>query len=78
VASLSYPIGINGKLAVEGEQDEYVIQGIKDETVRFRSRTRSLGATTLLKMQLENDQGLVVAESKVTDADEWSFDYKFP
>ena len=78
VASLSYPTGINGKLAVEGEQDEYVIQGIKDETVRFRSRTRSLGATTLLKMQLENDQGLVVAESKVTDADEWSFDYKFP
>ncbi len=77
-SSLAYPIGINGTLGVAGEQDEYVIQGIKDETVRFRSRTRSLGSTALLKMQLSNEQGQVVAESKVTDADEWSFDYKFP
>ena len=78
VGVLSYPIGINGRLAAAGEQDEYVIRGIKDETVRFRSRTRSLGSTALLKMQLLNTQGQVVAESKVTDADEWSFDYKFP
>ena len=75
---LTYPIGINGTLDAAGDQDEYVIQGIKDETVRFRSRTRSLGSTALLKMQLSNAQGQVVAESKVTDADEWSFDYKFP
>ena len=76
--SLDYPIGINGTLAAAGEQDEYVIQGVKDETVRFRSKTRSLGSAALLKMQLVNDQGQVVAASKVTDADEWSFDYKFP
>lgn len=75
---IAYPIGINGKLTLEGEQDEYLIQGIKDETVRFRSKTRSLGSAALLKMQLANDQGQVVAESKVTDSDEWSFDYKFP
>ena len=78
VSPLSYPIGINGRLAVAGEQDEYVIRGVKDETVRFHSRTRSLGSTALLKMQLSDEQGQVVAESKVTDADEWSFDYKFP
>ncbi len=77
LAPLAYPIDINGTLAVPGEQDEYVIAGIKGETVRFRSRTRSLGSTALLKMQLVNDPGEVVAESKVTDADEWSFDYKF-
>ena len=75
---LVYPVGINGRLGVAGEQDEYTIQGVKDETVRFRSKTRSLGAATLLKMQLVNDQDKVVAESKVTDADEWIFDYKFP
>ena len=75
---LAYPVGINGTLAAAGERDEYLITGVKDETVRFRSRTRSLGSMALLKMQLLDDQEKVVAESKVTDADEWSFDYKFP
>jgi hypothetical protein len=75
---LAYPVGINGRLLAAGEQDEYTIQGIKNETVRFRSKTRSLGSTALLNMQLVNDRDQVVAESKVTDADEWSFDFKFP
>ena len=76
--TLAYPIGINGQFTKAGEQDQYVIQGVKDQTVRFLSRTRSLGSLALLKMQLLNAQDKVVAESKVTDSDEWSFDFKFP
>lgn len=76
--TLEYPLGINGQFTQAGQQDQYVIRGSKDQTVRFQSRTRSLGSLALLKMQLLNAEGQVVAESKVTDADEWSFDYKFP
>ena len=46
------PLASMGRWTAAGEQDEYVIQGVKDETVRFRSKTRSLGSAALLKMQL--------------------------
>lgn len=77
IAPLSIPIGISGKLAAANERDQYVVCGAKDALVRFSSRTRSLGCMTLLQMLLFNSAGVKVAETKVTDSDEWSFDYKF-
>jgi hypothetical protein len=75
---LIFPIGINGRLSTPGEQDQYPIRGVKDTTVRVRSRTRSLRSRALLQMQLLKSDGVKVAETKVADTDEWSFDFKFP
>ncbi|QDS95710.1 Bacterial Ig-like domain (group 2) [Roseimaritima multifibrata] len=74
---LSFPVGLNGHLAAEGEVDEYMVTGKKGQAIRIRSRTRSLGLPTRLVMQLQNAAGAKVAETKVTEADEWSFDYTF-
>ena len=46
--------------------------------MRFSSRTRSLGCETLLRMRLLGTDGKKLAETEVSDSDEWSFDYKFP
>jgi hypothetical protein len=75
---LSIPIGISGNLSTADERDQYFIRGRKDTLVRVSSRTRSLGCRTLLRMQLFNPAGNRVAETKVSESDEWSFDFKFP
>lgn len=72
------PVGISGQLTMPAEQDRYTIQGTQGQTVRFSSRTRSLGLATVLQMQLFNAAGGKVAETAVADTDEWSFDYAFP
>ena len=51
---------------------------MKETTVRLSAHTRSLGSRALLQMQLLNSDGVKVAESIVTDTDEWSFDFQFP
>lgn len=76
--TLSLPVGISGRLNRPAELDRYPIQGTQGQTVRFSSRTRSLGLGTVLQMQLLNAGGAKVAETAVSDADEWSFDYAFP
>ncbi|MDG2221146.1 MAG: DUF1549 domain-containing protein [Rubripirellula sp.] len=75
---LSLPIDLNGRLASQGEQDEYVLRGVKATTFRFAGKTRSLGSRALLQMQLVDEAGATVAQSSVNDADEWAFDYRFP
>ncbi len=75
---LTIPIGISGHLVGDGESDTYSLQGVAGQPVRFVSRTRSLRCPTLLKMELLNAAGAKVAETAVTEADEWSFDYTFP
>lgn len=72
------PIGINGELSSSAEVDSYQLQGKTGQAVRFRSRTRSLGCATLLKMTLLNSAGGKVAETAIADTDEWSFDFTFP
>lgn len=74
----SPPIGISGRLNEPKEVDTYPIQGVKGQAVRFTSRTRSLNSPTLLQMQLLNAAGGKIAETKVTDSDEWSMDVTFP
>ncbi len=75
---LAIPVGISGRLAQPQEADSYELIGTKGQTVRFRARTRSLGAPTLLQMQLLNTASTKVAETVVNASDEWSFDYTFP
>lgn len=72
------PIGINGRLSEPKEIDVYPIKGAKGQTVRITSRTRSLNSPTLLQMALLNPSGGKIAETKVSDSDEWSMDAIFP
>ncbi|WP_253158225.1 DUF1549 domain-containing protein [Stieleria tagensis] len=74
---LTLPIGINGRLQQPGEVDSYLIRGAKGQVARFAAKTRSLGSPSLLQMQLFDAAGAKIAETKVTDADEWSFDATF-
>ncbi|WP_197454239.1 DUF1549 domain-containing protein [Stieleria varia] len=76
--SLTLPIGINGRLGQPQEVDSYLIHGAKGQVIRIAARTRSLGSPALLQMQLFDPAGKKIAETKVTDADEWSFDATLP
>ncbi|WP_218933556.1 DUF1549 domain-containing protein [Rubripirellula lacrimiformis] len=76
--ALTLPIGINGRLEQPREVDRYLVRGTKGQVVRFAAKTRSLGSPTLLQMQLFSAADSKIAETKVTDADEWSFDATFP
>ncbi|MGV3484576.1 MAG: DUF1549 domain-containing protein [Planctomycetaceae bacterium] len=76
--SLAVPIGINGRFGRPQEVDSYLIRGTKGRAIRFAAKTRSLGSPALLQMQLFNPAGAKIAETKVTDADEWSFDATLP
>ncbi len=76
--SLTLPIGINGRLEQPREVDNYLIRGVKGQVIRVAAKTRSLGSPTLLLMQLFDTAGIKIAETKVSDADEWSFDVTFP
>jgi len=75
---LSLPVGISGRLDEPKQRDSYLLAGVKGQTVRIGSRTRSLGCATALQMQLFNPAGAKVAETAITEADEWGFDYAFP
>ncbi|MGI9456571.1 MAG: DUF1549 domain-containing protein, partial [Aeoliella sp.] len=77
-SSLKLPIGINGRLERPGEIDSYLIRGAKGQVIRVAAKTRSLGSPTLLQMQLFGPAGAKVAETNITDADEWSFDATVP
>ncbi len=76
--SLHLPIGINGRLAKPQEIDNFLLRGGKGQVIRVAAKTRSIGSPTLLQMQLFNAAGAKIAGTKVTDADEWSFDATLP
>ncbi|MFK7736194.1 MAG: DUF1549 domain-containing protein, partial [Pirellulaceae bacterium] len=78
IDSLTLPIGINGRLGQPQEVDNYWIHGTKGQVIRVAARTRSLGSPALLRMQLYNAANAKIAETKVTDADEWSFNATLP
>ena len=72
------PFGISGQIEKAGERDSYWLKGTKGQAVRIASRRRSLGCATMLQMQLWNKAGAKLAETSVSEADEWSFDFTFP
>lgn len=75
---LRYPVLICGRLAQPEQKDRFAIAGVKGTTIRVKARGRSLGCPTTLKMRLLGDADAPVAESKVADTDEWSFDFEVP
>lgn len=75
---LELPIGINGRLQHAAEVDSYLVRGVKGQVARFAAKTRSLASPALLQMQLFSTAGVKIAETRVTDSDEWSFDATFP
>lgn len=77
-ASLALPVGISGRLEGPQDVDSYLLRGAKGQVIRITARTRSLGSPTLLQMRLFNAAGAKIAETKVTDADEWGFDATLP
>ncbi len=78
-APLTLPFGLTGRLSSANERDKYLVQGTPGQATRFRARTRSLATPTLLQMELFNHAtNAKVAETKVADTDEWSFDFTFP
>ena len=70
--------GVNAWLNQPGDRDVFKLVGVKDQTWRFAAKARSFGSPTMLKMQLKNPAGEVVAKTAVADTDEWLFDFKFP
>ncbi len=76
--TVSLPVTLSGTLSEPSQVDSYLIQGVKNKTFRFSSRTRSLGSRALLRMKLLRPDGLQVAQSEVSSSEEWSFDYEFP
>ncbi len=76
--SLALPIGISGRLSKSSEVDSFLLRGVKGQSIRVAAKTRSLGSPTLLQMQLLNAAGAKIAETKVADTDEWSFDAAIP
>ncbi len=76
--TLTLPVGISGRFEQTSEIDSYLVRGTKGQTVRVAAKTRSLGSPAVLQMQMFNSAGAKIAETKVTDGDEWSFDTTFP
>jgi hypothetical protein len=74
---LAAPFGWSGRLAQPSERDTILVSGTQGQSVRISVRTRSLGSPTLLRMQVTNPAGQVVAESPVSDTDEWRMDVSF-
>jgi hypothetical protein len=74
---LGVPFGWSGRLANPGERDTILVSGMQGQSVRISVRTRSLGSPSVLRLQLTNPAGQAIAESPVSDADEWSMDVSF-
>lgn len=75
---LPLPVGLSGRLESAKELDNFSIQGIKGQTVRVTSHTRSMNSPALVQMRLFSAAGAKIAETKVTEADEWTMDATFP
>lgn len=75
---LSVPVGICGRLSEPAQVDTYRLQATKGQALRITPHTRSIGSPTLLKMQLFSSADALIAETQVTDVDEWPLDAVLP
>lgn len=72
------PMAISGRLESPNEVDRYAFRGTQGQVIRIASRTRSLSCPTLLQMQLFTADGSKIAETKVSEADEWTLEATLP
>lgn len=75
---LDIPVGICGRLEEAGQVDTYRLRATKGQSLRIAPHTRSIGSPTLLKMQLFSSADALIAETQVTDLDEWPLDAVLP
>ncbi|MFZ4081052.1 MAG: PPC domain-containing protein, partial [Pirellula sp.] len=77
-APLTLPAGITGRITTPNQTDLFAITGTQGQTIQIQSFTRSLGLPTLLKIALVHPNGNVVAETAITESDEWQLEAIFP
>lgn len=75
---LSVPVGVCGRVSEPNQVDNYRLQATKGQTLRITPHTRSIGSPTLLKMQLFSSADALIAETQVTEVDEWPLDAVLP
>lgn len=71
------PVGINGRFDVRDDQDSFQFAALEGESLSFAVLSRSLGSPSIVKMRLYDEDDQRLAESPVTENDEWAFDYTF-
>lgn len=76
--SVTLPIALNGRFETAGDQDYFEFAALKDQSLTFQAISRSLGSPSVVMMRLYDEAGKQLAETSVSDRDEWSLDFKFP
>lgn len=71
------PVGINGRFDFRGDQDSFRFAALEGESLSFTVLSRSMGSPSIVKMRLYDEHDQRLAESPVTENDEWAFDYTF-
>ncbi len=72
------PVAINGRFDPEGDQDSFAFAAVEDQSLAFTATSRSLGSPSIVYMRLYDAENNQLAESPVTDNDDWTLNYEFP
>ncbi len=75
---LSLPVGVSGRLEKAGEVDTYRLRATQGQALRIVPHTRGIGSPALLKMQLFSSADALIAETQVSEQDEWALDAVLP
>jgi hypothetical protein len=75
---VTLPCALNGRFAERGDKDCFAFPATKDQRMEFRAVSRSLGAPSLLFLQLVDANGKQLVESTVNDSDDFTIRYTFP
>lgn len=72
------PVGISGRFDFPGDQDSFEFAALAGQSLTFAALSRSLGSPSIVKLRLVDEDDQQLAESPVTEDDEWAFDYTIP
>lgn len=78
VTTVTPPVALNGFFDREGDQDSFAFAAVEDQSLAFTAISRSLGSPSIVYLRLYDAMDDQLAESPITDNDEWSLDYRFP
>ena len=76
--SVTLPCAVNGRFAQEGDRDYFRFPATKDQRLLFRAVSRSLGSPSMVVLRVHDGEGKQVAETSVSEADEWTLEYTVP
>lgn len=75
---IALPCGINGSFATDGDRDQYLFEVSGGASFRFQPRTRTLASPAYVRLSVYRPDGMRLAESPVTNADEQPLNVTFP